>query len=284
MGLLTRIENRKGRTGLLARVTALEEKSQGSLSQIDFYSLIESFKLKKCAVFCRIQDFYVMSDSCGFDLQTISSSISTRDFWNGFKLKEQVWNCFSGEQLIPFLQLFSSEEKSQLDFICILPFKLNGEKAYFLATDKKITKENSIYKKLSLLSFVKPDFKKDYFDEGLSLSEATFFIATPKLSLQSAFNNYDERVVKIMRFTALKQIYFYLKKLFQKPNACFFDESGEFKIAIFSKEELIEKFLETLINTSLKSFFNNSATSNMLVIKAGICTDAREITDFLTQG
>ncbi|WP_147612409.1 hypothetical protein [Treponema pectinovorum] len=285
MGLFSHIENQKRSTGLLARVAELESKNQDENLKIDFYSLSDLLSIKKYAIFSRISDFFVMSDSCGFDLETISYSLSTKDFWNGFNFEDEVCKIFFDEKKNPFLQLFSPKERLNIDSICIFPFDFSGERAYFLVADEDCSnKDFAILKSLVPVSLLESNFENDYFEKGINLCPAQLFIGTSKLSLQNEFNDKDEKISKIMKFTAFKQIYFYLKKLFPSPNACFFDESGEFKIAIFSKEEIKIKILEILINDYLKSFFNKTSLSNMILIKAGTCNDKKGLTDFLTQG
>lgn len=299
MGLLSRIENLNAeKKGLLARASELKSSGDGDFCKVlenreDFPAFAEKNGFDRSGVFSPQGDYYFLSETQNLDLNTIVSSLSTKDFWTGLLTEKKGWAVFEGEKLTPLFQFFSEEMKEKIRKISILPVMVAGEVHYFFAinainegelSDAALEeqlepilnrKKNSIGKKLP--------FDEEKLAEGFSVSSASLFIISAKLSLENAFRDFASPFKELLKKTAINQLYAYLKTLFSFPNCCFSGRDEEIKTVIFSKDETDEKLLQFQLNLSAKKFFSSQNEQNLLVLSAGICPNLRGTVDFLTR-
>lgn len=143
MGLLSHME------AILARDKAL--RSSGSMDDsiqkkkiADYHSFSERAALKQSAVLVPFGRRFFMRYEHGFDAVSIFKSVSSVDFWNGTLPQHQQWHTFSGDDLEPFYQLFSSEFNHNLTDLHIKSFILLADvpiQAILLVADKTIDRE-----------------------------------------------------------------------------------------------------------------------------------------------
>jgi len=116
MGLLSHIEGGNKTSpspavkseGLLAKT----EKLMGA-GKITFSAFIKANGLSRCAVFSPADKCYVITQSYGLDLNSQTSSKSTKDFWDGIALEDDTWYDFYSldHSVNVLLQLFSENLK-----------------------------------------------------------------------------------------------------------------------------------------------------------------------------
>ncbi len=142
MGLLSHME------AILARDKALQ--SSGSMDDsiqkkvADYHSFAEKAALKQSAVLVPFGRRFFMRYEHGFDVVSIFKSVSSVDFWNGTLPQNQQWHTFSGDDLEPFYQLFSSEFNLNLNDLHMKSFILLADvpiQAILLIADKTIDRE-----------------------------------------------------------------------------------------------------------------------------------------------
>lgn len=105
--------------GLLSIASHLDDKPKQGLAFSDF---ILKYNLKTCAVLEKSDNDYIVSNSIGFDGDSILASISSFDFWQGIcPDKDKIYSfSFKENSLTPLLQLFSLKMKEQLSEIFII--------------------------------------------------------------------------------------------------------------------------------------------------------------------
>ncbi|MBC6713713.1 hypothetical protein [Treponema sp. Marseille-Q3903] len=110
--------------GLLTKASLLELEDG-----LSFFELISKHSLKICAVFDKVCDKYFISDSIGFDFDSIISSFSTVDFWNGICPKTEMIYSFSADEnsISPFLQFFSFEIKDDITSVSVYKNKCDDK-------------------------------------------------------------------------------------------------------------------------------------------------------------
>ncbi|MBP5519123.1 MAG: hypothetical protein J6X84_00895 [Treponema sp.] len=101
--------------GLLSRARVLDNNPG-----LAFSDFVLKNSLKTCAVLELKDNNYFIAQSIGFDAFTISSSISTSDFWNGVCAENKKIYYFDEQNAIfPFLQLFSEAFKEDLSELSV---------------------------------------------------------------------------------------------------------------------------------------------------------------------
>lgn len=296
MGLLSRIENlTTEKAGLLARADELKKcagKPQAQESaNIDFCAFAGKSGFTHSGIFSLKDDFYYLSETQNLDLTTITKSLSTKDFWDGLISDKKGRIFFEGESLNPFFQLFSTEIKDKIKNISIFPFSHENSTCYFFALnfqEELNLSETEFAENLRKILESKPLQNQNLpgetkLCEGFDVSNASLFIISAKLSLEEAFKNFSSPFKELLKQTALKQLFEYLKTLFSFPNCCALGQDEEIKAVIFSKEEIDEKFLQFQLNISTKKFFLNSNMQNLLVLCAGICKTPHGTLTFLSR-
>ena len=120
--------------GLLSRASTLDEIK---LPELAFSDFINKHSLKKCALLESESSDYIVTNSIGFDANSILSATSTADFWEGIcKEKGHIYN-FLGSEKTPLLQLFSFNQKDNISELSV--YKNSASK--ILLCEGKITDE-----------------------------------------------------------------------------------------------------------------------------------------------
>ena len=103
--------------GLLSRASNLDENPK-----LAFSDFILKYHLKTCAVLEKDQIYYSLTNSIGFDANTVISISSTPAFWQGLCNIEGMVYHFQNKDnsLSPLLQLFSFNMKDQISdlYVC----------------------------------------------------------------------------------------------------------------------------------------------------------------------
>lgn len=121
--------------GLLSRASTLDEiEFKQGLAFSDF---ILKYSLKSSAMLEPNDMYYIITQSIDFDANSIINSFSTCDFWNGIcKENQKIYN-FTGNDISPLLQLFSSNMKDEIKEIYIY----RNSSSKILLSLNEITKE-----------------------------------------------------------------------------------------------------------------------------------------------
>ena len=154
----------------------LESHSSGLLAKAQDLSLIkpQSFQnwarsnnFEHCGLFCCIEKTLVLKSAYGLDVESIASSVSTLDFWNG-TLNQDMFLSLKSEDLSfkNYLQFFSEKYKNSISYISLLRLKIK-DNLYILiiCSENKIIfkkKEKQIKDEISETLGYKENCKKDF--------------------------------------------------------------------------------------------------------------------------
>jgi len=245
--------------GLLSRISAgfdtpAEESPQkdGGLS---FFEFIKKHNLSHCAVFERVNTFFVFSHSYGFDGDTILQSISTSDFWEGTVEKEK-WNYFSRDEnnLNTVLQFFSVNLKTKLTYVNIFPSK---DRILLVAYDTKPEYGES-------LDFISKDFLSldyDKLPESVENEESKLCLYTNiNEAASDVLGNLNIEIKEVMKNAFFTETYSSLKNLLEEPDSFYVSEDKKFIISIVSKSHITKESLEAFFQNALKPVFKTSSS------------------------
>ena len=183
MGLLSRMEAIRARDLHLQLSGMNETSSQKKIA--DYHCFSARAALKQSAVLVPFGKRFFMRYEHGFDAASIFKSISSMDFWNGTVPLHQEWHTFTGDDLEPFYQLFSSQVVHGLTHIHVKSFVILADvpiKAIMIITDEKIDKDKIDGFISDLADFIAADIS----NVG-SIMSAPIFSSTPMLDCGSIF-------------------------------------------------------------------------------------------------
>ncbi len=131
--------------GLYDRVTSyIHNKHPGLLrlaeSELEnnpaviFNNDARKLNVQKACILVRNDDFYRLFISTGFSSQNLSDSVSTSDFWDG-TLPQSDWASFSHENAVPYFQLFSKNDVSDIAKLHIKRFNASDIDYIFIAAE-----------------------------------------------------------------------------------------------------------------------------------------------------
>lgn len=106
-----------------------------------FSDFINKYSLKTCAVLKKEGNFYSVENSIGFDAESIITSTSTTDFWQGICNKPGIIKLFekADNSINTLLQLFSQPIKESLNELYIV----KNENERILISEQEISKKCS---------------------------------------------------------------------------------------------------------------------------------------------
>lgn len=137
--------------GLLSKASEIKEP----IYTLAFNKFLISHQIKTFAVFELINDTYIITNSIGFDYESIYSSSSTKDFWSSVCKKDEEVYSFSKENTNdnPLLQFFSYNIVDSVNNISVI--KINN--SIYMICNKSFDKD--IINDIKLL-----DYDKIYLD------------------------------------------------------------------------------------------------------------------------
>jgi hypothetical protein len=249
-------------------------------------------------------EFYLMTDSYGFNAKTIASAVVKKSFWSGKIAKIFDWQCFSStfNETSQYEQLLGSDIRSDICSINFLPFLDKNEPHIFIAVETNDEEDtltlppaaecvSVLSSIINLKGFEEKAIEKldSNIEMGLKISNSNLFILSLKNSISSAISgvNFDTEN-KGLRAAVSQSIseaaHVIIAPLFRKPNSSHVGTNGEIKIALFAEEEQDEQILGYHIARMLETLLGTDATKNVLLLTAGICPNKKGTLDFLLHG
>mgnify|MGYP007070252378 CR=1 FL=1 len=249
-------------------------------------------------------DFYLMTDSFGFNAQTIANAVVPKSFWDGKIAKSFDWQCFSSafNETEPYKNLFGEDIRNEISSINFLPFLDKNEPHIFMAIETN-DEEDSITLPpaaecipvlkgtVNLKGFEEKNVEKldASIEAGLGISSANLFILSLKNSIARAissvkFDVEHKELQEAVSQSIAEAAHIIIAPLFRKPNASHVGTNGEIKIALFAPEEQDEQILGYHIASNLVELLGEDATKNVLLLTAGICPNKKGTLDFLLHG
>lgn len=268
--------------GLLSRTLSLSQEKKVSEKTISFIQFTKKFNISLCALFSKIDNNYLITNSVGFDGISIISSISTNDFWDGTINNPNKWYSFTtNSEMVPFFQLFSFNQKDKIKGIYICRFE---DKVFMVCSTESINfiPNDSIIKELFFINF---DTKEDKKEISINL-EKNENIYKFQIDVKNAIeflvgkNLRKLEYKNIIQNSILNEIYLFLEKSFSYPNLISTNSFGIFNIAFVSESQLSEKLLQTHLIKELYSILDEE--SNLLILaNLGKSNSYKDVMDFL---
>ena len=194
--------------GLLSRTLSLSQEKKVSEKTISFIQFTKKFNISLCAVFSKIDNNYLITNSVGFDGISIISSISTNDFWDGTINNPNKWYSFTtNSEMVPFFQLFSFNQKDKIKGIYICRFE---DKVFMVCSTESISfiPNDSIIKELSFINF---DNKEDKKEISINLEKSFSYpnlISTNSFGIFNiAFVSESQLSEKLLQTHLIKELY-----------------------------------------------------------------------------
>ncbi|MCR4626616.1 MAG: hypothetical protein K5640_03130 [Treponema sp.] len=277
MGLLNKIEN-----------AAYNSKT--------FYNWAFTNGIEHAAVFQCISNKYVITHAKGIDAQTVLSSISSFDFFNGTILSFKKWLCTSAQTkaIEPYYQLLSGNYKDTVQKICFLPLT-DSEKPPVLMLfsleneELKLPDDNSENKE-KILSYIEKTQDKTVEIPAQKINsllpnQANLFIISLKLAFQQIYKNtiINEELKSITEKTLYNEFFNQLYSCLSEHNLCQRGSDFEIKAAVFSNAELELNLFQAFISELFMPLTGETYAEKIVTISAGKSENSESIQKFLTQ-
>lgn len=268
--------------GLLARSLSLTQENNHNVESISFIQFTKKYNISLCAVFSKIDNNYIITNSIGFDGISIISSISTTDFWNGTIKNSNEWQSFTtNSEMIPFYQLFSFNFKDKINSIYIHRF---GDKIFMACSAENFSfiPNNAITNDLSNISFKTENSNSDY---SINL-EKNENIYKYQLDVKNAIEFHIQKNLRLLEYkntiqeTISNEIVNFLKRSFSSPHLISSNEYGIFNIAYISETEVPEQLIKTHLIKELGSILDDESKL-IAFTNLGKSNSYKDVIDFL---
>lgn len=271
--------------GLLSKTLSLANESSNNITKankISFSRFTEKYNISFCAVFSKINNNYVITDSLGFDGISIISSISSVDFWNGTLKDKNSWlSLTTSSEMVPFYQLFSFNQKDKINSIYIHGFE---DKIFMVCSSDKSSfiPNDVIAKDLINLSFDKePETETISFD--LSKNESVFKY---EIDFKNAIDFHIQKNLRKLEYKTIisdvihKEINLFMKRSFTVPSLVHNKNHGTFNLAIISENEIPENLLKTHLIKELENILDEESKL-VSINNLGKSNSYKDVMDFL---
>lgn len=241
--------------GLLSKVSNLDLSEK-----LTFSDFVISNSIKTCAILDKLNNYFSIQNSIGFDSNSIISSHSTNDFWDGICSKRNSIYTFSknDNSINCLLQLFSFQMKESINSLSI--YRTND--LIFLLINQEIT--SKIISDLLIIENIYPTFCKLNFNTLINSKNAYKFEISFEMLLNSYKNNELSSILNELtnRFLCFYSNLNQCTRISQDKIRLFFIENDSFNEKVFIKNiklnlsEVIDNQIES-IKVSFKGKTNN---------------------------
>lgn len=263
---------------------------------------------KRCGIFEPVStsagEFYVMTESFGFNAKTIANAVARKEFWDGKIAKSFDWQCFSDtfNEVEPYRCLFGSDIRKDISSIAFLPFNDKENPCIFMAAEIEDEEESlerpsaseccSVLKNILNVKGNQPGLVEKLeanIDAGLEISSANLFILSLQTAISHAISDMNfPSEVKEVHDAVSKSIadaaHVVIEPLFRKPNCSNVGTNGEIKVVMFAKDEQDEQIIAYHVASTLTSLLGADAMKTVLLLTAGICPNKKGTLAFLLHG
>ncbi len=112
-GLLKKAEQ------VLETVTGIEEEQTTSVPVSFFEQFARDYGYSRACLLLPEDNLYKAAYVYGMSQKSLEQGFSTRDFWDGTLTDTKEWATINGENLVPYLQLFSEKDRDDIQQILI---------------------------------------------------------------------------------------------------------------------------------------------------------------------
>ena len=233
----------------------------------------------------------------GMDAQSVFSSISTKDFWNG-SVHSDTWITLDRESptFSAFTQFLGQEAKTKTKAFRILKimdgkellvfFQYSYESAHFAKAKDSFKKELlEVIRchKQSLLSQPTGPLVQKLSAKG---SVRLFLISTKK-ALEDTIEKIEvseTTLLKTLVNTIFEELFYKTKKLFSTPALIYSADPDEIKVAALVNSETEDEILKEQLALEYAPLIGSDAAKKIIILTAGHSKDNEEILDYLLRG
>ncbi|MBR5966934.1 MAG: hypothetical protein IK015_12545 [Treponema sp.] len=288
MGLLS-IANGK-RTGLSG--TAAE-----GASELTFQQWAKQNGFERCGVFRSKNGLMLLECANGMDAQSVFSSISTRDFWNG-SVRSDTWITLDVESpnFSAFTQFLGPEAKTKVKAFRIIKI-LDGDEMlvffqYSFETSGFAAAKDSFKSELlevirchrqSLLSEPNEKLVNELSQKG----KVRLFLISTKRAFEDAIQKIEvceTTLLNILINTVFEELFYKTKKLFSTPAMIYSADPDEIKVAAIVNSEIEDEILKEQLSLEFADTIGVDAAKKIIILTAGYSDDNEEILDYLLRG
>ena len=278
------------------RNSGLMAKAQ-SASILTFQQWAKQNGFERCGVFRSKNGLMLLECANGVDAQSVFSSISTQDFWNG-SVHSDTWVTLDRESpnFSAFTQFLGAEAKTNVKAFRILKFTDSEELVVFFQYS---------YQPAGFLN-VKDNFKQELLEvlrchrQSLmveptrqmveTLSEkgsVRLFLISTKRALEETTQKIEiceSGLLKVLINTIFEELFYKTKKLFQAPALIYSIDPDEIKVAAYVNSEIEDEILKEQLSLEYESLIGTEAAKKIIILTAGYSQDHEEIHDYLLRG
>ena len=247
MGLLSVASGRKA--GLMAKAE--------DASVLSFQQWAKQNGFERCGVFRSKNGLMLLECANGMDAQSVFSSISTQDFWNG-SVHSDTWITLDRESpnFSAFTQFLGQDGRANVKAFRILKimdgqelivfFQYSYKPAGFLnvkETFKQELLEVLRCHRQSLLSEPTHELVKRLSDKG----NARLFLISTKRALEETTEKIEvceTTLLKVLVNTVFEELFYKTKKLFAAPAILYSLDPDEIKVAAIVNSEIEDEILK----------------------------------------
>ncbi len=250
-----------------------------------------------CGVFRSKNGLMLLECANGIDAQSVFSSISTQDFWNG-SARSDTWITLDRESpnFSAFTQFLGAEAKPDVKAFRIFKFtegqelfvffQYSFEPAGFLNVKdsfKQDLLEILRRHKQSLMSEPKYEMVKKLSEQG----SVRLFLISTKRALEETTEKIEvseTTLLKILVNTIFEELFYKTKKLFQAPALIYSIAPDEIKVAALVNSDIEDEILKEQLSLEYANLIGTEAAKKIIILTAGYSTDNEEIHDYLLRG
>lgn len=287
MGLLSVASGRKA--GLMAKAE--------DASVLSFQQWAKQNGFERCGVFRSKNGLMLLECANGMDAQSVFSSISTQDFWNG-SVHSDTWITLDRESpnFSAFTQFLGQDARANVKAFRILKIMDGQELIVFFQYSYKpagfLNVKESFKQELlevlrchrqSLLSEPTHELVKRLSDKG----NARLFLISTKRALEETTEKIEvceTTLLKVLVNTVFEELFYKTKKLFAAPAILYSLDPDEIKVAAIVNSEIEDEILKEQLTMEYESLIGSEAAKKIIILTAGYSKDDEEILDYLLRG
>lgn len=287
MGLLSVASGKN--FGLMAKAEAV------SISSFQQWAKQNGFE--RCGVFRSKNGLMLLELANGVDAQSVFSSISTKDFWNG-SVPSDTWVTLDRESptFSAFTQFLGTEAKAKVKAFRILKF-LDGEElvVFFQYSYKPAgflkAKDNFKQDLLEALRCHKQSLisepKYEMVEKLSAKGNVRLFLISTKRALEETMKKIEvseTTLLKVLTNTIFEELFYKTKKLFQSPALVYSIDPDEIKVAAIVNSSVEDEILKEQLSLEYTDLIGTEAAKKIIILTAGYSNDNEEIHDYLLRG
>ena len=285
--------------GLLAHAEHILRSAQFSSHTdepfIFFNSFVEDLGFSKMCVLLTDENLFKMYFSYGFDSSTFQKSISTIDFWDG-TVPSDEWFSVSGEDAVPFRQLFSDDDNAEISILHIKRIFVNNEPCIIIIAEN--TKQSLVdtdmvdvvlpsltphiqncieTKRVTSGTYFATKFETAVNTENSLIENANGFMFS--VSLNEYFKSFENLSTEAQSLL-FKSLHYAISILTKLPDIIYAD-NNTIKIIRFSNTDLDHELYAYQLKKTISPVFSPDKTDLIDIQFIGSSSDINELADFL---